>query len=622
MNLEPVNEQIMERATLTSQTEPSSGIGAAVEASTEVKESTESSGGERSWAERFQECVTDDGFVDGKLGEFVTLVGEASTTQQDDQLLAPLLTADPDVMKALVVEHGIMDFFENWLRRTEKTQRIVLLVLKVIDRFLKRVQEIFHFLNVPLLRYLMSLKEPSKDPMVAASAAAALTPIRYFFHENDDPAFHEHREAVHEKQRRIFAEGEEDSETAPPIAKRASPLDAGAASTPYPGNAPFIPAESTIDMKSTPSSSKSGKPKKNVRWASDEDHEVLEFFKDYPVRLGAGGIAAVVPSEGFGWLLYKFNFRDNVPLLVSSTRRVQLTQPTMALEKERERQKTESIILHLNDSDIPPNPSEAPGIQDRSNFALHSATPVHVPFTSRLPVLSHVQLPHLSQPDTSRESSHETYYTPQLPNHGLPSLDQHHQLGYMSTPNYSPQMPPSSYSSSGNFDPYGPNHSNTHTHNGSGPTGPHNYNSPMQQQNLAPSSQSFSQPGFNPAGGHNAPNTYNPSGSHYSGPNQPSYDPYGRNQPHPSSNASFPQHGQPQPSHSHQNQSRPQYPPKMRPSDLVDPSEVYETSFQFSRLKAPKDRSRFVCRQWRTSGGKCEYGAACNFLHPKDNSKF
>lgn len=572
-------------------------------------------GATKSWSERLQECVTDDGLVEGELATFVSLIVEATTTQQDDQLLAPLLTADTDSLQALVLQHAIMDHFEQWLQRTQTNNRVLVLVLKVIDRFFKRVPEVFYHLNTPLVEHLKELKNLD-NPSIAASAHHAITALRYFLAENSDPALNNLRDAVHEKVRRILVDDADDQATFAPDAKRASPLDSTSYNTPYPGNAPFPADESSLNSSTEiPPLSKNGKPKKKVRWVIDDDYEVKEFFKDHPVRLRAGQAPPLINSNGIPWTLYRLNFGANPPLLVQSTEKIQSQEPTRAYTIEVERQKLESIALYFNDSDIPHNPIDPPYLQDRSTFASHSVTPTHVPFTSKTPVLSHVQLAHIpAMPESHHEPSHEQYFPPQMKAPG----QEHQQAGYHQPANYghAPFMPPTS------FDHYAPPQQQ-HMHGGAaGPN--HGYNQHPPTQNYPP--PSYPQQHHYPPANHNAPYNSQPMP-------QPSYDSYNHGQGYANSQpAPYPAHAHnhapPPHSHAHHAPSNSygghpsHFEHKKTRGDFIDMNEVHPTAFIFGRLKSREDRGRFVCRQWRASGGSCEYGAQCKFLHPKDLSKF
>lgn len=563
-------------------------------------------GGTKSWGERLQDCVTDDGLVEGKLDSFVSLIIEATTTQQDDQLLAPLLTADTESMKALVIQHAIMDHFERWLQRTQSNDRVLVLVLKVIDRFFKRVPEVFYHLNTPLVEHLKELKN-LENPTSAASAHHAITALRYFLADNSDPALNDLRDAVHEKLRRVLSDDSEDPDLAVPDAKRASPLDSAPNDAPYPGNAPFPSYEPALTSSlEIPSLSKNGKPKKTVHWAVDEDYEVKEFFKDHPVRLRVGQAPPLTNSNGIPWTLYKMNFGATAPLLIQSTEKVQSQEPTRAYTIETERQKLESIALYFNDSDIPHNPIDPPYLQDRSTFATHSVTPMHVPFTSHTPVLSHVQLAHVPGKPEPHEPSHEQYFSSQAQN----GLAPEHQQGYRPPANYghvtTPYMPPA-------YDPYGPPQQQPHPPHG-GPAVPnHGYNQHPQNQGYPPPS-TYSQHHYPPPN-HAPPYNTQPM------PNQPSYDSYNRAPPYASHGHAAPYTQQQHPASYGVHQGHFDH-KKPRGNDILDPNDVHPTAFIFSRLKSPEDRARFVCRQWRASGGSCEYGAQCKFLHPRDLSKF
>lgn len=611
VNIESETERDMDRVHLVDEVLPPSDQQESNTDQAATPAVNEALSGEKSWTDRLQECVTDDGLVDGKLDSFVSLISEACSTQQDDQLLAPLLLADTEAMKALVLQHGIMAQFEPWLQRTQTNDRVLVLVLKLIERFLKRVPEVFHHLSTPLIEHLKELKNVD-NPASAASAHHAITAIRYFLAENADPELNPLRDAVHEKQRRVISDDEDQDSEANTPAKRVAPLDSSLLDTPYPGNKPFPSEEPTSE---TPVS-KSGKPKKKVRWVADEEYQVKEFFKEHPIIKGADTEIPVNPLSLIPWTLYKMDFRGNTPLLVTSTQRAHSSEPTRAYLAEMERQKTESIVLYFNDSDIPPNPTDLSSQQDRSTFAAHSAMPVHVPFTSRLPALSHVQLSHVPPgPPEPKDPSHEQYYAS--------SAQNGQQSGGYRAPTYGA---PASYSSAPPpaYDPYAPQSAtNSHARPGTMPQQNHSY---APQNNYAPAPYSA------PSYPHHQPPSHNMPYAAQPMPNQPAYDSYNRSPAYSPPSSAYAPHAlqqQPPPSYAHHTQLPPSYNPpagafdhKKRSNDVIDMSEVHPTQFIFSRLKSPEDRARFVCRQWRTSGGSCEYGAHCKFLHPKDLSRF
>lgn len=587
-----------------------------------------SSEARKSISERLSTLTKDGSIEEADLSEFVSLLSENVVDTKDQfALMEPLLTCDTETMKTLVTKHHLLFLFENWIQRSQASSIAILrLLLKSTEKIIRRIAEVPYYIDSKLIEQLKALKTHS-DEDIASQASQMVTALKFSLADNSDPLLDHIREAIHESHKRPIDQADSEIETdVAPNAKRQLTSDSalnGDEMFSYSATSDLI----RQDEEEEQISAKTGKPKKRVRWVSEDDlNQENVFFKNMPVRFD-GTLAEFEAQErrpkGPQWKILSIDYGTALPIFIRTQRALE-SLPSRSYTEEVERQKTAVIALYLSDTDIPPNPLEPPTSQEipEQNQAGKQVPVITIPLSKEIARRSSVNVPGPLQ--RVQLHPHATSST----ENGLASPM--NGVGSAGTPTQQNSLFPASNAPQAHVTPM------NQAHRLQPPPQPHLPAPGYAPNGFAP--QSYPPPAGPLPMPTSPPYSYAPhaaQGSQYAPRpvSAPGYAPHPFQAQHAPITHGYAQHPliSPPPAPQTQPYQPTAQPPsnspeksrkvKLDPSSIVHASELVPTEFPMSRLKSPEDRTRFVCRQWRKKK-TCAYGSGCNFMHPKDLSRF